>query len=128
MTAAAVDDYTFAAAGPVFAVSRGARVILTLNLAVPLDRVAEWFRIDDADPLASYEAYLSGVMLEPDAEKVRKLAADDGVLALVVVREWADALGARLPKLRAAGGSGGSIEPTSSPTSGEGGDSEVPTP
>lgn len=126
MTAAA-DDYTFAAAGPVFTVSRGAKVILTLNLAVPLERVAEWFRIDDRDPLASYEAYLSGVMLEPDVEQVRKLAADDGVLALVVVREWADALGARLPKLRAAGGSGGSIEPNSSPTSGEAGESDPST-
>lgn len=116
------DDYTFEAAGPVFIVSRGQKVIGRLSLTLPIERIAAWFTVSDADPMAAFGRYREEVMAEADREWVDSIAAEDGVLALAIVREWSDAVGERLGKLRSQGTSGESSAPPSPPTSGEGGD------
>lgn len=117
-----LDDYTFAATGPLLVVSRGAKVLHSLHLALSMDRIAVWFDISDADPMASYGRYITEVMDADDAAWMRTVEAEDGVLALAIMRVWADAVGGRLGKLRSLATSGDSTEPPSLQTSGTAGD------
>lgn len=116
------DDYTFEAAGPVFIVSRGQKVIGRMSLNLPISAIGAWFTIDDRNAMGAFDRYRNEVMAEADREWVDSIAAEDGVLALAIVREWSDAVGGRLGKLRLRVTSGESSAPPSPPTSGEGGD------